>query len=153
MADAERYTLDTSAVVAYFENEPGASQVEGILRRARTGGVEVNASFMTFMELLYCVWNRRGEQEGKAAYLRLKALPLESVELSERLLVTAARIKASHSLSVADAWIAATARTTRSTLVHKDPEFKALGPEVAVLALPFKARQQRRRSTEVDRKL
>jgi ribonuclease VapC len=150
VADPERYTLDTSAVVAYFENEPGADQVEGILRRARTGGVEVNASFMTFMEMLYRVWNRRGEEEGKAAYLRLKALPLKRVEPNERLLVTAARIKASHPLSVADAWIAATARITSSTLVHKDPEFKALGAEVAVLALPFKAqqRQWQRHSTK-----
>ena len=147
MADPERYTLDTSAIVAYFEDEPGAEQVERILGRARAGELEVNASFMTFMELLYRIWNRRGEQAGKAAYLRLKALPVKRVELNERLLVTAARIKASHSLSVADAWIAATARTTRSTLVHKDPEFKALGAEIVVLELPFKAWQRRRSTT------
>ena len=147
MTDSKRYTLDTSAVVAYFENEPGADQVERILGRARIGGVEVNASFMTFMEMLYRVWSRHGEQEGKAAYLRLKALPLKCVEPNERLLVAAARIKASHALSVADAWIAATARTTRAKLVHKDPEFRTLGREVAVLELPFKARQRHLRST------
>ena len=140
MAEPERYTLDTSAVVAYFEDEPVADRVERILARTRGGGVEVNASFMTFMEMLYRVWNRRGEQEGKAAYLRLKALPLKRVELSERLLVNAARIKALHPLSVADAWVAATARTTGSTLIHKDPEFRALGAEVTVLELPFKRR-------------
>ncbi len=144
MADPERYTLDTSAVVAYFEDEPGAAQVERLLARAQDGRVEVNASFMTFMELLYRVWRRGGELAGKTAYLRLKALPLRRVEASERLLVTAARIKATYPLSVADAWIAATARTRRSVLVHKDPEFNALGTQLAVLELPFKARRRAR---------
>ena len=45
---------------------------------------------------------------------------------SESLLLEASRIKASHSLSVADAWIAAAALIGRATLVHKDSEFEAI---------------------------
>ena len=75
---------------------------------------------MTYFELLYRIWNRLGEREGKAAYLRLKALPVRRVDLSEDLLVSAARIKATQDLSVADSWIAATARQTASRLVHKE---------------------------------
>ena len=45
---------------------------------------------------------------------------------SESLLLEASRIKASHSLSVADAWIAAAALISRATLVHKDSEFEAI---------------------------
>ena len=41
-------------------------------------------------------------------------------------LLAAARIKAGHKLSVADAWIAATAERLDATLVHKDPEFEPL---------------------------
>ena len=40
---------------------------------------------------------------------------------------SAARIKAGGGLSVADAWIAATALHHQAVLVHKDPEFDRLG--------------------------
>ena len=38
----------------------------------------------------------------------------------------AAQIKASHRLSLADAWIAAAALQSGATLLHKDPEFRAI---------------------------
>ena len=96
------------------------------------------ASFMTYMEVLYRLWRRLGEKSGKAAYLRLKALALRRMDVSEDLVLAAARIKATHDLSVADAWIAATSLLTRSTLVHKDPEFRPLARELSLLELPPK---------------
>lgn len=143
--DPAAYTLDTSAIFAYFADEPGAQEVGRLLTSAEAGHLAAYVSFMTEMEVLYRVWRGLGEQAGKAAYLRLKALPVRRLELSEPLLIAAARIKATHELSVADAWIAATALTTASTLVHKDPEFRPLGGEVPLLELPFKAARGRTR--------
>jgi predicted nucleic acid-binding protein len=57
----------------------------------------------------------------------------ESPEILQR----AAVIKATHPLSVADAWIAATALEMEVTLVHKDPEFEHL-PELLQERLPYK---------------
>ena len=138
MREAERYTLDTSAIIAYFANEAGADTVEGILALADRRRTEVYASFMTFMEVLYGVWKRLGEKEGKAAYLRLKSLAVRQLDVSEELLLAASRIKATYDLSVADAWIAATAFATKSQLVHKDPEFRSLEGKLALLELPVK---------------
>ncbi len=138
MADGTRYTLDTSALVAYFGDEPGAGWVENALRLAAQGGMAIYASFMTYMEVLYRLWRELGERSGKATYLRLKALGVRRLDVSENLLAAAARIKATHDLSVADAWIAATALITRSTLVHKDPEFRPLAREMSLLELPRK---------------
>ena len=143
MAEASRYTLDTSAVIAYFADEPGAAQVEGILGLADRGRVEAYASFMTYMEVLYGVWRRLGEKAGKTAYLRLKTLAIRRIDMSEELLLAASRVKATHDLSVADAWIAATALVTRSRLVHKDPEFRPLARELPLIELsptPSRAR-------------
>ena len=78
------------------------------------------------MEVLYRVWKDEGERAGRLAYEQLKALPLHWVEPSEPLLEQAARIKACHSLSLADAWIAAAALQVGATLLHKDPEFCAI---------------------------
>ena len=104
---------------------------------------------MTYMEVLYRVWRQLGEKAGKAAYLRLKALAVNRLDVTEDLLLAAGRIKANHDLSVADAWIAATAVLTQSKLVHKDPEFRSLASEVPLLELPLKpprARSRPRRS-------
>jgi len=78
------------------------------------------------MEMLYRVWKDEGERAGRLAYEQLKALPLQWVEASEPLLEQAASIKARHSLSLADAWIAAAAQQVGATLLHKDPEFRAI---------------------------
>lgn len=142
-ASQDRYTLDTSAVIAYFADEPGGTDVERLLILARTRRVELFASFMTFMEILYRLWQRHGEREGKIAYLRLKALPVTRLDESEGLMLRAARIKATHDLSVADAWIAATALATASGLVHKDPEFRPLAGTVRLFELPLKPRRDK----------
>lgn len=145
MADPERFTLDTSAVTAYLADEPGATQVERLLDAAQAGEVDAYASFMTYLEVLYGVWRRLGERAGKAAYLRLKALPVRRVDVSEELLLAASRMKATHDLSLADAWIAATAALPGSRLVHKDPEFRPLTGDLALVELPVKPPRRRSR--------
>ncbi len=139
---AERYTLDTSALIAYLADEPGADLVERLLSDAGRQRVVLFASFMTFMEATYRVWQEGGERAGKLAYLRIRSLPLRRIDVGEGLILRAARVKASHSLSVADAWIAATALITDSALVHKDPEFKPLAGLVRLLELPLKAKRR-----------
>ncbi|MGB7565615.1 MAG: hypothetical protein WBM08_12815 [Prochlorococcaceae cyanobacterium] len=48
------------------------------------------------------------------------------IESSESLLLQAARLKATHALPVADAWIAAAALIQGAVLVPKHPEVKAI---------------------------
>ncbi|MCP9915807.1 PIN domain-containing protein [Cyanobium sp. ATX 6F1] len=114
--------LDSSALLALRDDEAGAERVEALLG----GPQRCLACFMTRMEVLYRVWKDEGEQAGRLAYEQLCSLPLGWIESSEPLLSEAARIKATHALSVVDAWIAAAALTQGAVLVHKDPEFKAI---------------------------
>jgi predicted nucleic acid-binding protein len=132
------YTLDTSAVLAYLLDEPGADEVKEILKHAEKGEGKVFVSFMTFMELLYRIWKLYGEHEAKRTYLFLRGLPVREVTQNENLLISSARLKANYPISVADAWIVATALTTDTTLVHKDPEMEILADIIAIKALPYK---------------
>lgn len=50
-------------------------------------------------------------------------------------MLRAAELKARHPLSLADAWIAACALERGAVLMHKDPEFNAVGVEQEVLPL------------------
>lgn len=131
------WVLDTSALVTLKENEPGAGQVEKIIRVGGRKG-RVFISFMSVMEYFYLICRAYGKDKADEAYLLLKQLPVRVLESDEALALTAAKIKAATSLSVADAWVAATADRLGATLVHKDPEFEPLKERLSLLALPYK---------------
>ena len=118
----ESYTLDTSAIMSYFLGEVGKDEVSRILSRAQKREIMVYVSFMSYMETLYRTWKLSDEDTGRKAYIMLRNLPVKEVTQDEDLLLKAAAIKATNPLSVADAWIVATAQKTGTTLVHKDPE-------------------------------
>ena len=116
------FCLDTSAIITLRDDEPGAELVATLLE----GPDPCFACFITRMEVLYRVWKDEGERSGRLAYEQLQSLPIQWVDQTEPLLLEASRIKATHPLSVADAWIAATALLSRATLLHQDPECKAI---------------------------
>jgi predicted nucleic acid-binding protein len=117
-----RICLDTSALLTLRDDEPGAERVA----QALEGPIRCTACFITRMEVLYRVWKDEGERQGRLAYEQLQALPIDWLEATEPLLLLASEIKAKQRLSLADAWIAATALQSGSTLLHKDPEFQAI---------------------------
>ena len=81
----------------------------------------------------------RGRAEADRRYAWLKQLPIEIAwEMDEPTLLIAARLKAGHRLSLADAQIAALAARRGLVLLHKDPEFEAVADEVRLEELPYK---------------
>lgn len=138
MGEGDRpYLLDTSALFCLKDNEKGSKEVMKILERAGEAN-PVYASFVSFMEYFYVVYRELGREEAYRAYLELKMLPLQVIESSESLRLLAGEIKVNFSLSLADAWIAATAESLSAELVHKDPEFEALSKRLSLKTLPYK---------------
>ncbi len=133
-----RYVLDTTAMLAFTEKELGADRVRTILREGERGQAQVMLSFMTFMEAYYRIWQKEGREKADEVLALLSALPVERIDVSDDLIRLAGEIKALFNLSVADAWIAATAIQQESKLVHKDPEFEQLRDRVALEPLPYK---------------
>ena len=132
------YVLDTSAVMAFIEEENGADIIEELLEQAKLGNAIIILSFMTFMEVYYISLKERGEDEARERLELMKSLPFLRVDSTEAMGLIASRIKARFSLSVADAWIAALAKQRNAILVHKDPEFEQIEPEIQALKLPYK---------------
>ncbi len=115
--------------------EEGGQLVREILAQSRKGRALVFASFISSMELLYGFWRKWGPEMAKVQYDQFGILPVQEVWADEALKVEAARIKATYSLSLADAWIAATAILKGAILVHKDSEFIPLGDELQSINL------------------
>ena len=131
------FLLDTSALLALRDDEPGADRVSQLLQATDQGTVTCYGCFMSLMEVFYRVWKDEGESAGREAYADCLALPIQWIHESPPLLERAAMVKATHPLSLADAWIAAAALELNATLVHKDPEFEKL-PGLLEERLPYK---------------
>src|SRR3990172_6373023 len=108
------------------KGEDGSDTVEDFLYLAGKGKCTVNLSFASFMEIYYITWMAKGESAAKELIILVKSLPVQKIDSNERITLSAGRIKALHRLSVADAFIAATAIDRKSVLVHKDPELKVI---------------------------
>jgi len=133
---AESVVLDSSALLTIWNDEAGADRVAELLG----SGKKIYISFMTLMECRYRIWKNvdRHESERFSEYLDL--LPLEVVGVTEAVFDLAVEIKATYNLSVCDSWIIATAVSTRSLLVHKDPEFEQVAHRLQLEPLPYKPR-------------
>ncbi|MGH2452845.1 MAG: type II toxin-antitoxin system VapC family toxin [bacterium] len=136
---AERYVLDTSAILAFLGGEQGADSVERLLRAARAGRIQVLVCSISLMEVFYTALRAKGEDEAVRLLALVRAWPLEWVYPDEKALLQAGSLKASYRLSVADALIAAVARLHHAKLVHKDPELEVLKGQIELLSLPSKA--------------
>lgn len=134
MAPDDTHLLDTSALLTFLEDEAGADRVEDVLR---AGGALV--PFLALLEVYYITLQERDEAEADLRYALLKQLKITVLwEMNEHTLLMAARFKAAHRLSLADAMIAAFARRNNAVLLHKDPEYEALRGHVRMEALPYK---------------
>jgi predicted nucleic acid-binding protein len=128
------YLLDTSALMAFIEDEAGAERVERILT-----GEQVLIPSVALLEVCYITRQEQGQPEAEQRYALLKRTRATILwELDESTLLTAARLKADNRISLADAMIAAFALTSHAVLVHKDPEYEALAGELTLEALPYK---------------
>lgn len=137
MADA--IVLDTSAILTLTGNEPGADEVQTYLAEAIAGRIQLHSSFASLTEVEYITAQEEGAEAARQRLADLNALPIQWLHSDAALCHEAARLKAAHKISFADAFVAATAARFDATLVHKDPEFLSLGSEVKQHALPPKS--------------
>jgi predicted nucleic acid-binding protein len=135
-APSALYLLDTSALLTFIEDEPGSDRVEEVLK-----GASILLPWPVLMETYYITLQEKGRAEADRRYALLRQLRAEILwTMDEPILLTAARLKAEHHVSLADAVLAAFAIRNNAVLIHKDPEFDALAGLVPMEALPYKAK-------------
>ncbi len=128
------YLLDTSALLTLLEDEAGADRVENILRHGQSW-----ISAVSLVEVRYITLREQSLSEADIRHALLKRSGATILwDLDEPTVLTAANLKAQHSLSVADALIAASAQCHGAILLHKDPEFEVLPDSIRQERLPYK---------------
>jgi predicted nucleic acid-binding protein len=119
------FVLDTSALLALRGDETGAERVEVLLARAERKQCRLLISFMTRMELLYCIRREEGEAAAREALRLIDSFAVDWITCDREILEKAAEIKSTRRISLAESWIAATAIVHTAMLVHKNPEFES----------------------------
>jgi predicted nucleic acid-binding protein len=132
------YVLDTSAVLAMLQFEPGYEEVERLLEQAkeRPDVDRILLPFVALMEVEYRYW--REIPERRVNYWANVALswPVVLHESTPEWRRAAALVKSRGRISLADSWVAALALLNDAELVHKDPEFDAV-PGLKAMRLPY----------------
>jgi predicted nucleic acid-binding protein len=121
-----RYLIDACSLIAVFNGEPGADIVLGLLDKARAGVVSLYMSIIQLLEVYYDRLYISGEY---GARIRIESILDEPVSIIESItypvMYEAGRFKTSYSMSLADAFLCATAKSISATLVTKDNEMRA----------------------------
>jgi predicted nucleic acid-binding protein len=132
--------LDTWAVLAYLDGEPGAQHVRQVLRSARRKQAVVLLSLIAYGECLYVIEREQGWHHAQRAVGIIDQLALHVMPVDRSLVFEAADVKARCPISYADAFSVALARRNQGRVMTGDPEFKAVESEVTVHWLPDRRR-------------
>jgi predicted nucleic acid-binding protein len=121
----KRLVFDTQALLRFYFDEPGAGKVQAHLEDVRNRRAKGYINVVTLTELYY-VLTRADEKlaEEKERNLRSFGVKVVSLRYDSNLWKSAALIKTTNALSLADAFGAATALYIRGALVTgSDGEF------------------------------
>jgi ribonuclease VapC len=119
--------LDSWAILAFLRaEEPGAAAMRRFLRRAQSGNLHLLLNVVNLGEVFYRLIQLTDATQAEERLGQVKALPIEIVPARESLVLEAARVKARHPLSYADAFAVATGRAERAPVITGDPEILAL---------------------------
>lgn len=131
----KNFILDSFALLAYFQAEPGGTTVRHILQEASAGSVSVMLSVINLGEIYYIVARKRSRDIALAIVEDISRLPVHLLDAGCERVLAAADVKARHPLSYADAFVAAAAEEFGATIVTGDPEFKQFESHLPVLWL------------------
>ena len=121
------FVLDSYALIGYLENESFSARIQEILDQAKKGNFRLYLHAINLGEVYYIVLRVQGQDLADLAYSRIKAFPVEFINhIDEKLLLSAAGLKARYPISYADSFVAALSIVNKCSILTGDPEFKPL---------------------------
>jgi PIN domain nuclease of toxin-antitoxin system len=125
--------LDSYALIAFFEDEPGAEFVRKLLIEAEKGSVRLVMCVVNLGEVWYSIARTVSAEQADEIVQEIQGLSIEIVEAGWEQTYQAARLKARGGLSYADCSTAALAILRRADVVTGDPEFQKLKGEITTV--------------------
>jgi predicted nucleic acid-binding protein len=127
--------LDSWALIAFFEDEPAAEQVESLLVKAEAGTHKLLLSVVNWGEIYYNTMREMSREAAEKIVKEMAGLTIEIVGVDGQnleLARQAAIYKATRKLSYAVAFAAALAKIRNAELITGDYEFKEVEDEIRI---------------------
>lgn len=126
--------LDSWALLALFEDEPAAEEVEKLLARANDGRDKLLLCVVNWGEIYYNIMRKISAETAERKMQEIAGLPIDIVPVEADLVLTrqAAIYKATKKMSYADCFTAALAKVRKAELVTGDLEFKQVENEIKI---------------------
>jgi len=126
--------LDSWALMAFFNDEPAAAEVEKLLLKAESGAYEVLMSVVNWGEIYYSIMRATSQELAEHHAREIHGMRIKLVPAGEDLALVrqAAIFKASRRLGYADAFAAGLAKLRNAELITGDRDFKALEDEIKI---------------------
>ncbi|MGA9452283.1 MAG: type II toxin-antitoxin system VapC family toxin [Verrucomicrobiia bacterium] len=124
--------LDSWALMALFNEESAADEVEKLLSQAAADRHKLLMSVVNWGEIYYSVMRGASPEMAEQKAREIAAMPIEIVPADLHQTHQAAIFKATHKMSYADCFGAALAKIKNAEFVTGDAEFKPLEKEIKI---------------------
>jgi ribonuclease VapC len=124
--------LDSFALIAFFENEPAADKVAGILRNINGNKARGFMSVINWGEIYYNTMREAGIYEAEKVIEQFSKHSIQLVDADRDLTYRAAKLKAKYHIAYADCFAAALSSKLKAAVVTGDPEFEKLSNEINI---------------------
>ncbi len=136
MNDNQAFVLDSYALLAHYQNEPGGPRVKAVLAQAEKQRADVYLSIINYGEVLYILEREEGLMTAQDLIATVDQLPVMVVEADRKRTCAAAHLKAQHPISYADAFALTLAQQKQAILLTGDPEFRKVESLITIEWLP-----------------
>ncbi len=124
--------LDAYAMMAFFEDEPGADFIRGLILQAEQGSADLMMSVVNLGEVWYAIARTNSTDIADQYIHEIEGMAIEIVDADWELTRQAAVFKVNGNISYADCYAAALAKTRGAELITGDKEFEVLQNEIEI---------------------
>jgi predicted nucleic acid-binding protein len=126
--------LDSWALMAFFEDQAGAEEVEQLLLKAEAGKHTLLLCAVNWGEIYYAILRTAGKDAAERKAKEIAGMAIEIVGVGDDLTLArqAAVFKASKKMAYADCFAAALAKLRSAEVVTGDGEFREVEGDVKV---------------------
>ena len=124
--------LDAYALMVFFEDEPGADLVRGLLLKAEESDLKLLMSVVNLGEVWYSIARSTSPETADQTINEINGMAIELVDADWPLTHQAAIYKAKGNIAFGDCFAAALAKNRKAELITGDKEFKALEGDIKI---------------------
>ncbi|GAP20433.1 type II toxin-antitoxin system VapC family toxin [Leptolinea tardivitalis] len=135
------YVLDSFALFAFFESEPGGEKVKELLESAKRNEIKLFLSIINLGEVFYITSKEYDEKTALSILSTIKSLPITIPEITNNDAMEAAKLKAKFSFSYGDAFCTFLAYQKHAIVITGDPEFSQVANLISIDWLPPKPKK------------